>query len=82
MEKDITTPSFLSCEDKKEQFKKELKALLVKYKAEVTLENFGSLWKHDEKIVIDFVWDKDLYDKTDSGSVPQWVVGRWENGMS
>ena len=71
---------FLSVEDKHEQFKKELKALLLKYNAELTLENFGKNWEYDEKIVVDFTWDNDLCDRTDNGSVPQWVIGRWENG--
>ena len=77
-----TIQVFLSVEDKQEQFKKELKALLVKYKAELTLENFGINWSDNYKIVVDFEWDRDLCDRTDSsGSVPQWVIGRWENGM-
>lgn len=71
---------FSSVEDKQAQFKIELKALLAKYKAELTIENFGRNWADDEKIVVDFEWDEDLCNRTDNGSVPQWIVGRWENG--
>jgi hypothetical protein len=71
---------FLSGKDKVEQFKKELKALLAKYDAELTIEDFGRDWSSDEKIVVDFNWDEDLADRTDDGIVPQWVVGRMENG--
>jgi hypothetical protein len=71
---------FLSGEGKQEQFKKELKELLVKFKAELTIENFGRNLADNEKIVVDFDWDDDLCNRTDNGSVPQWVVGRWENG--
>jgi hypothetical protein len=53
---------------------------LVKFKAELTIENFGRNLADNEKIVVDFDWDDDLCNRTDNGSVPQWVVGRWENG--
>jgi hypothetical protein len=71
---------FFSGGDKQEQIKKELKELLVKFKAELTIENFGRNLADNEKIVVDFDWDDDLCNRTDNGSVPQWVVGRWENG--
>ena len=71
---------FLSGNDKVEQFKKELKALLVKYDAELTIEDFGRNWSSDEKIVVNFSWDEDLANRTNDGIVPDWIVGRWENG--
>ena len=70
---------FLSGNDKVEQFKKELKALLAKYNAELTIEDFGRDWSSDEKIVVIFSWDEDLASRTNDGIVPDWVVGRWEN---
>ena len=63
---------FLSGKDKVEQFKKELKELLAKYDAELTIEDFG--------IVVTFNWDEDLANRTNDGIVPDWVVGRLENG--
>lgn len=74
------TYRFLSGKDKQEQFQKELKSLLAKYDAELQIENFGSEWSDDEKIVVNFAWDKDLSKKINDGTVPQWVIGRWENG--
>jgi hypothetical protein len=71
---------FLSGKDKVEQFQKELKALLAKYDAELTIEDFGRDWSSDEKIVVNFSWDEDLANRTNDGIVPDWVVGRWENG--
>ena len=71
---------FLSGEDKAEQFKKELKGLLVKYGAEIAMEDFGKEWSPDEKIVVNFSWDEDLANRTNDGIVPDWVIGRWENG--
>ena len=68
---------FLSGKDKVEQFQKELKALLDKYDAELTLEDFGRNWTTDEKIVVNFSWDEDLSNRTNNGIVPDWVVGRW-----
>ena len=72
---------FLSVEDKQQQFKTDIKALLLKYKAELTIENFGRNWSDDYKLVVDFEWDKDLCDRTDNGSVPQWVIGNFEDGQ-
>jgi len=71
------TCRFLSGKDKQEQFQKELKSLLAKYDAELQIE---SGWSDDEKIVVDFAWDKDLSEKINDGIVPQWVIGSWENG--
>lgn len=71
---------FLSGKDKVEQFKKELKELLAKYDAELTIEDFGRDWSSDEKMVVIFNWDDDLANRTNDGIVPDWVVGRWENG--
>jgi hypothetical protein len=71
---------FLSGKDKVEQFQKELKALLAKYDAELTIEEFGRDWSSDEKIIVNFAWDEDLANRTNDGIVPDWVVGRWENG--
>lgn len=71
---------FLSGKDKVEQFQKELKALLAKYDAELTIEDFGRNWSSDEKIVVTFAWDEDLSNRTNDGTVPDWVVGCWENG--
>lgn len=69
---------FLSGEDKAEQFKKELKGLLVKYGAEIAMEDLG--WSQGEKIVVNFSWDEDLANRTNDGIVPDWIIGRWENG--
>ena len=71
---------FLSGKDKVEQFQKELKALLAKYDAEFTIEDFSRDWSSDEKIVVNFSWDEDLANRTNDGIVPDWVVGRLENG--
>lgn len=73
-------PFFLSGKDKVEQFQKELKSLLVKYDAELTIEDFGKNWSSDEKIVVNFIWDEDLANRTNDGIVPDWIVGHWENG--
>ena len=76
----VVTCRFLSADEKVEQFKKELKALLVKFDAELILEDFGRDWATDEKIVVNFNWDEDLANRTENGIVPDWVIGRWENG--
>lgn len=79
-QKALTTPvvtcRFSSVDEKLEQFKKELKALLVKFDAELIVEDFGRDWSHDEKIVVNFNWDEDLANRTENGIVPDWVVGK------
>lgn len=71
---------FLSTKDKQEQFYNELKELLVKYKAELTMEEFGRNYSKDWKIVVDFEYDESFFEKEGNGIVPQLVLGRWENG--
>jgi hypothetical protein len=57
-----------------------LKDLLLKFKAEINLENFGSAWADNEKIVIDFAFDEELFEKTNTGIIPQIILGRFEDG--
>ena len=71
---------FSSGKDKVEQFKKELSELLVKYDAELAIEDFGKEWSPDEMMVVNFRYDEDLANRTNDGIVPDWIVGRWENG--
>ena len=71
---------FLSVNDKQEQFQKELKSLLLKYKAELTIEDFGRDYLENWKIVVDFEYDESFFEKEDTGIVPQLIIGRWENG--
>lgn len=74
------TCRFLSGDEKVLKFKKELKELLVKFDAELIIEDFGRDWSPDEKIVVNFNWDEDLSNRTENGIVSDWVIGRWENG--
>ena len=76
----INKTVFLSAEDKQQQFQKELKELLVKYDASLVTENFGRFYNHEIKIIADFKWDRDLYDRTDNGVVPRWIMGNLEDG--
>jgi hypothetical protein len=75
-----TETSFSSVKEKQEKFHKELKDLLLKFKAEINLENFGSAWADNEKIVIDFAFDEELFEKTNTGIIPQIILGRFEDG--
>ena len=72
---------FNSTVEKQQSFYSELKALLVKYDAELTIEDFGKNWQTDEKIVVDFKYDESFFEKENTGIVPQLVLGRWENGL-
>jgi len=71
---------FLYSEDKQQQFQKELKELLVKYDASLEVEQYGIDGACDVKIIVSFEFDKNLYDETGNGAIPQWIVGYWEDG--
>lgn len=71
---------FLSGTEKQQQFVKEFRELLLKFKAEIMIEDFGNGYHRNDKIVVDFEWDEDLSKRTESGIVPQFVIGSYENG--
>ena len=69
--------------EKQQSFYRELKELLVKYNAEITLEDFGmdySDYSRDEKIVVDFELDESFYEEHNTGIIPQLILGSYENG--
>ena len=72
---------FNSTVEKQQSFYSELKALLIKYDAELTIEDFGRNWQSDEKIVVDFKYDESFFEKENTGIIPQLVLGRYENGL-
>jgi len=67
-------------EQKQQAFHTELKALLAKFNAELTIENFGWNWGDDDKMVVNFDWDQEMCDTHDTGIIPQLVLGTWEDG--
>ena len=72
---------FSSTVEKQQSFYNELKTLLVRYDAELTIEDFGRNWQSDEKIVVDFKYDESFFEKENTGIVPQLILGRYENGL-
>jgi hypothetical protein len=68
---------FTSTKDKQEKFYKELKELLVRYRAELALEDFGKNYIGDFKIVVDFEYDESFFDSENTGVVPQLVLGNY-----
>jgi hypothetical protein len=75
----LLTAVFESVNDKRERFKKELKGLLDKYQAELTIEDFGRDYSSDKKIVVYFEYDEDLEKRTNDGFIPDWVIGTFLN---
>jgi hypothetical protein len=67
-------------EQKQQEFHKELKSLLRKFDAELTLEDFGRNWSEDWKIVVNFKFDETLFAENNTGIVPDLVLGTWEDG--
>lgn len=66
--------------EKQQSFLSELKGLLVKYNAEITIEDFGRNWSEENKIVVNFEYDESFFDKENTGEIPQLILGYWENG--
>lgn len=67
----------MTLEEKQKQFKVELSTLLAKYKAEITLEDFGSNYMRDEKMVVTFGYDETLVEENGSGIIPDLVLGTY-----
>lgn len=76
MEKEI----FLDAKDKQQRFIKELKLLLLKYDAELIIEDFGRDWSTDDKMVVQFAWDEELSKLVNDGRIPDLVLGNYESG--
>ena len=66
-------------EQKQQQFHIELKELLIKFDAEISIFDFG-MYRRDEKIVVDFSWDEAMHEVHDTGVIPQLVLGTWMDG--
>lgn len=73
---------FTTAQEKKEAFHKELKQLLVKYDAELAIQDFApsNSYGSDEKIVVEFGWDQKLCDLTESGIIDDLCLGSHESG--
>jgi len=67
-------------ENIQKEFHKELKLLLKKYNAEITLEDFGHDYSRDEKIVVDFGFYESLFEEHNTGIIPKLVLGTYECG--
>jgi len=66
--------------EKQQAFHKELKELLLKYKAEIAIEDVSPrAYNTDEQIVVDFDYDESLYEKYNTGIIPQLILGRYES---
>ena len=61
-----------------QNFHNELKQLLLKYKAEICLEQFETRYLPEEKIVINFEYDESLYEENGTGIIPQLIIGSFE----
>lgn len=71
---------FCSTTEKQTSFLIELKEILVRYNAEITIEDFGSDWSENNKIVVNFDYDESFFEKEKTGIIPQLILGTFENG--
>ena len=68
---------FLSTTDKREKFLSELKELLVKYKAELNVNDYNHF---EDRLVVEFNYDESFFEKEGTGIIPDIDLGRWEDG--
>jgi hypothetical protein len=68
---------FLSTTDKREKFLIELKELLVKYKAELSVNDYNHF---EDRLVVEFIYDGSFFEKEGTGIIPDIDLGRWEDG--
>mgnify|MGYP003615973089 FL=1 len=68
--------TYKTTSEKQQSFYNKLKALLVEYGAELTIQDFSTGWNTDEKIVVDF----DYCESEGTEVIPQLVLGRFEDG--
>ncbi len=61
-----------------QEFLNELKALLRKYNATISIENMGTLYDPSEAIIIEFNDRDNLLFKT--GNVPRLIIGTYVDG--
>jgi len=63
-----------------QNFYKELKELLNKYNAEISIERQGRQFFEEEIIVVDFAYDESFYEEHETGIIPQLILGTYEDG--
>ena len=64
---------FLSTTDKREKFLIELKELLVKYNAELSVND-------EDRLIVEFNYDESFFEEEGTGIIPDLDLGRWEDG--
>ena len=68
---------FLSTTDKQQKFLTELKELLVKYNAELSVNNNNH---YEDRLVVEFNYDGSFFEKEGTGIITDLDLGRWEDG--
>jgi len=75
--KHVLPAVFLSTKDKREKFLIQLKELLVKYKAELSVTNYNHF---EDRLIVEFNYDESFFEKEGTGIIPEIDLGRWEDG--
>ena len=67
-------------QEKQQNFHKELKALLLRYGAELGIETTTKGYYEEHKMVVDFNYDESFFDEHGTGCIPQLDLNAWEDG--
>ena len=68
--------------EKPKEFEKELKNLLLKYDAEINIEEDDQKYRYTFKMMVHFNYDQELYEKTGNGTSEELDLGTWVCGES
>jgi hypothetical protein len=77
LDKPMLSSVFLSTIDKQQKFLIELKELLKKYNAELSVNDNNH---YEDQLVVEFNYDNFFFEKEGTGIIPDLVLGRWEDG--
>lgn len=66
--------------EKQQEFYSKLKALLVEYKAEISIEETFKNYYIETKIVVDFDYDEFMAEQFETGIIPSLDLGKYERG--
>lgn len=66
--------------ERQQNFHRELKQLLLKYDAEISIDDNNIGYESYPQIVVEFKWDSQFIKDFDTGIIPDLILGRFEDG--
>ena len=70
----------MSPQEKRQNFQEELNALLIKYGAELSIQDMSYGYTNDYTMMVDFEYDSSMIEKYDTGIIEELKLGRYYDG--